>query len=139
VHRAKLAVPTPKLLEFRDGKVTETNIIDSSTALRVEMAAKEVMKEESSIKGHPALFETTGIVNKGCLAATADSELRIRKKKSLDMDTVGNKRKRMGICEESNKRVAIEGRSLAVMRARREAPVSDAMSRSHEGKHVAKL
>jgi hypothetical protein len=119
LHESQICAPNPRCpsLEFRDGKATETNIIDSTTALRVEKAANEVMvtKKGRSIKGYPAFFGTTVIVKKGRLAAMAGGELRIRKKKRMD------------VYEESNKRATVEEKSFAVSKARREAPVSDAM------------
>jgi hypothetical protein len=131
LHESQTCAPNPRCpsLEVRDGKATKTNIIDSTTALRVEKVAKEVimMKKRSSTKGYPAFFGTTVIVKKGRLAAMAGGELRIRKKKSLNVNTVGGKKKRMDVYEESNKRATVEEKSFAVSKARREASVSDAM------------
>jgi hypothetical protein len=86
-----------------------------------------VAKKERSAKGKPTFFGTTGAAKKGRFTATEDGEIRMRRKKGLEMEVVGGKRKRVDVCEESNKRVAAEGRSFAVMRARREATVSSAM------------
>jgi hypothetical protein len=125
-------VPIPQSLQSRDGKAEQTNIIDGATALRVEKAAKEVTKKESSVKGRPS-FVTAGSVKKAPFTRTKDGEVKMRKRKCLDLRTVGGKRKRMDVLEEFNKRVATEGRSFATMRARHEVPIFDAMDIDSSG------
>jgi hypothetical protein len=106
---ARRTTVTPQLLETRAGKATRTEIIDDATALRVEKASLQVAKKERSAKGKPTFFGTTGAAKRGRFTATEDGKIRMRRKKGLEMEVVGGKRKRVDVCEESNKRVATGG------------------------------
>jgi hypothetical protein len=119
-------MPAPQPIQHNPGRATKVNIIDNEAALKAEAVADEIFKAEATPaerakmprrqKGNAASSAAKGAGTKSRFALNSDGEVRWRKKCE---SVVGEKRKRVDVLEQPNKRPAVEGRSFAPLRVSR--------------------
>ncbi|CAO2657208.1 Nn.00g033340.m01.CDS01 [Neocucurbitaria sp. VM-36] len=109
-------------------KATSTILIDGITARRAEVIAIEAEKKQTGKKEKGVVYakKGAGTVKKSRFFRNGDGDVQLRKGKAA-LTSADEKRKRGDALEMPNKRVAVEGRDFAPLRARHAAPTSDVM------------